>query len=326
MNLNTSLNAIPAEIKEQFRLWRNAKRVTPLLTRLYVYSIIFDPFLFFIIADRITVGFSLSVSRLFMFLFYGFWFFRLFRAKAVTPFVALNKYWILFMLFFAYVLVFNFLSFLLGENYMLKLVAHDDDGTSDVAIFLAYPYVRLCLELASFCLTIFHYFWVGPRMLIKRDGYYFLCSSFLLICYISFAFGLINYSSALLLGQNIYPRHLAEYISSSPSFSGVRFQGLAGEPRDAFVQLVLFFVLFKFLCVVGIVNLKHSYVSFITLLTFTCLVLTISASGLFGVAVFGILFAARQTLYNFSLKNIAASAVLSIIVVVILAVSFEYID
>lgn len=326
MNIDVAIKTFPIAIKEQIPLWKKARKTAPLLVKLYVYSIVFEPFLFFIVADRLTIGFSLGIARIFMIFFYSLWLMKLFRTKSASPVAALNKHWRLFVLFITYAILVNIFLLLSNESYLDSLRAYDHDATSAFAVFLSGPNVRLIMESAILFFTLFHYFWVGPRIIDNKNSFIFLCSTFLLLCYISIVLGVINFFSALLLGQNLFPRHLVEYFYLAPSYSGVRFQGLAGEPRDAFGQLVLFYAIFKFLCTLNFINLKVSNVRFVTMMTFLCLILTSSASGIFGISLFFFI----VTVYILWVKP-SAKALLYIITLLLISsavmfVAFEYVE
>ena len=324
MNATSLFNALPAALQEQVRKWRVRKKSTPLESRLYIYSIVLDPFLFFVILDRLTVGFSLTASRGFQLAFYAVLLLRFVWLKKQFDIPALKKYWDFFLLFLIYSVFVYSLAIFFDFNFILKNQAGETDTSTAFAEFISGAKVRPFIEFFVLLLTAFHYFWFGPRMIKTREHYQFLCSTFLLVCYISLAIGFINFLCALLLGQNLMPRHLVEYLYAEPSFSGARFQGLAGEPRDAFGQLTLFLVVFYFLLKTGTIDLNNNKSKAIIMLSIAALALTLSASGMVSFAMFIGMYIAYDLWTRFTPKKImiAITALLFGIGLAILSVTY----
>ncbi len=82
-------------------------------------------------------------------------------------------------------------------------------------------------------------------------------------------------------GSNLVPRHLADGISV-----GFRFHGLAGEPRDAFVYLLLGLAVLNLEAYIKVKSLSKFWIIAVIAAAF----LTQSASGLIGIAVFLVLY------------------------------------
>ena len=105
MRLVNLFTAIPHAIREQLLVWKFSKKNTETISRFYIYSIVLDPFLFFVIFDRLTFGFSLTLSRLFQVFFYLLLIVNLVGLKRNSDVVILNKYWRLFLIFIIYCLI-----------------------------------------------------------------------------------------------------------------------------------------------------------------------------------------------------------------------------
>ena len=326
MKLTDLYYAFSYAFKEQYHIWVKTSRSTSLLTRLYIYSIIFDPFLFFIFADRLTLGFSMGFSRLFIIAFYILWFLNMFRSRSVTPFHDLSKYWDKFSVFLFYAILINLLSIVTQQSFLSKMIIGGDDTTTALALFLNGPYIRVMMELFILTFVLFHYFWVSSKIITKNEHFEFLCATFLMLSYVSLLVGLINIFVAFTFGSNLMPRHIVEYFYAEPSLSGVRFQGLAGEPRDAFGQLVLFLVAFNFMQLIGIVKIKNTYLLLINILTFASLFLTFSASGFVAMFLFALLFLILQLFNKFTLQKFIFSMSIIIVFALLTFLSFEFID
>ena len=122
----------------------------------------------------------------------------------------------------------------------------------------------------------FAYFVILPRYLIKTNkeiNYFF--KIFSTCFFFSLFIGLIDLGIMLMFkGYEGIPRHIADL-----RVVGFRFHGIAGEPRDAFVYLLLGLCIFKLQEIwTGVRNLSN----FKIFLILVALLLTQSASGLIG--------------------------------------------
>jgi hypothetical protein len=127
------------------------------------------------------------------------------------------------------------------------------------------------------------YFAVLPSIILKKeeDVRYFF-KVFFLIFNISLIVGLFSIALYYVYGVNILAVHFNEWYGFAPRSVGPRFHGLFGEPRDAFVVLGLGAA---FYCLRSIVYNKPQSKLYYALITI-CMVLTQSASGIVGVAIF----------------------------------------
>jgi hypothetical protein len=250
--------ALPRALHEQLLIWKLSKKATSSLSRFYIYSVVLDPFLFFLILDRISVGFSLTLSRVFQVIFYILLIINLIGLKKKCDVSILSRYWNYLSFFILYLICVYGVGLLLGFNFIFRNSVLQTDTSTVFAEFLSSASVRPSVEFIIFILTVFHYFWMGPRVVKTKENFQFLCSSFLLLCYFSLVLGLINFFLVYVFDQNLLARHFVEYFHATTSYSGARFQGLAGEPRDAFGQLVVFIVLFYLFTKIHIVRLKNN--------------------------------------------------------------------
>lgn len=326
MNIVNFFSAIPRAFREQLLIWKLSKKATSSVTRFYIYSIVLDPFLFFLIFDRLSVGFSLSLSRGFQVIFYVSLIINLLRLKKKIDFAALNKYWDFVLIFIIYLVGIYGVGMLVGFNFTYENMFTQSDTRTVFAEFLSSASIRPFIEFFIFILTLFHYFWLGPRVVKTKENFQFFCSSLLLLCYISLTLGLINFISALIFNQNLLPRHLAEYFYDAPSYSGVRFQGLAGEPRDAFGQLVMFIVIFYFLTKINIVKLKKHLNNNIILISLIALTLTFSTSGMVGFGIFIAMYFVYDLSTKFTLKKLLTALTLVIFGIAITITAILYVE
>jgi hypothetical protein len=326
MNIVNFFLAIPLAFREQLLIWKLSKKATSSVTRFYIYSIVLDPFLFFVIFDRLSVGFSLTLSRGFQVIFYVFLIIHFIGLKKKSDVVVLNKYWDFLFIFIIYLIGIYSVGMLLGFNFIFKNLVSQTDTSTVFAEFLSSSSVRPFIEFFVLILTLFHYFWIGPRVVKTKENFQFLCSSLLLLCYISLTLGLINFISALIFNQNLLPRHIAEYFYDAPSYSGVRFQGLAGEPRDAFGQLVMFIVIFYFFYKIHIVKLKKHLNKNIMLISLFALMLTFSASGVVGFGIFIAMYFVYNLSTRFTLKKLLTALAVVVFGIAIIIAAVFYVE
>jgi len=275
--------------------------------------------MFFVIIDRLTAGFSLTLSRLFLVAFYAMLLAGSLRLKKRPNEPSFYVYLKLACIFFAYAALAGAFAVLLDYSFIQRAAATDSDTGTRLAQVLSYPATRVGIEHFTLAFTLFHYFFIGPRMILSVEHYRFLTSSFLLLCLCSLFLGLLSFGSAAIFGQNLLPRHFVEYFYAEPSFSGVRFQGLAGEPRDAVGQLASFGVALMFLRRFGVVDSLSGSYRWLLLLAVIAALLTLSASGIVGFAIFMLMFSvfqlfgaridARRFIY-FLLLTVSGAAVL----------------
>jgi hypothetical protein len=326
MRLHPAITVFYTLASEQWETWRKGCRSTPLLARLYIGSVVFDPFLFFVLADRLTVGFSLSLSRVFTVGFYAILAARSFRIYKDSSASVINNSYRLLMSFFVFIAASYIIGLLGGFDFISQLRSTENDAQTSFAKFVALPESRSIIEFIVFFATIFHYFWVGPRIINNEERYRALCSAFILLSIISVVVGVVNLFFAMYLGFNILPRHLAEFFYESPSFSGARFQGLAGEPRDAFGQIILFLTIVYFLIKSGYVRSVSLYFRPLFLLCLLFMAMTVSASGIIAIAIFVGLWVAHKNLRIFTVRNAFAFAAVIGFVVAILYTAINYIE
>ncbi len=313
-------------VRLHYQQWRKLAGSVPLTTRLFCYSVCLEPFLFFLIIDRLTAGFSLTLARAFQVTLYVILALRGLSARLPEQnrdFPAYHRFIGAFMGLFSLVFVVIYLT---GDSYIYRATTLDSDASNAFASMLSRATVRPFIEGGTLMLTVMHYFWIGPRMIRTREHVVFLVLTFVLLSYASLAVGFVNLGSAMAFDQNLVPRHFAEFLYEAPSYSGVRFQGLAGEPRDAFGQLVLFAMVFFAARSLGLFEFGRSAARRVGVLTALAMITTLSASGLAAMVVFGGLFVGYQFFSDFSLKRIGQGLVVAMIITVTSVAALVFID
>lgn len=247
-------------------------RKVGLLPKLFVWSIIFEPLLFFNVGDPTITGFGFNFGRLLqVFVLVGLAL-RLSIGGRGLKFPhgtrAILQYYSAYIF---YAIFAGFLGLVLG-----KYTYYGSTTGSSLSNFglINSPSIRPLWEYFTL-LFQFAYFVFLPAYFFRQDrviGYFF--KAFLLAIAVHFTVGWIG---LILVGMGIefLPRSILD-----GAYVGFRFQGLAGEPRDAYV--FMFFVL-------AMLGLRSHWLygriavgKIVIFLLVISLMLTQSASGMLG--------------------------------------------
>lgn len=290
------------------------------IQRLYVWSVVLEPMLFFSLVTQNVSAIGGHVSRILQAIVLMLLITSRLIGKKELRFPRPLDYR------FAYLTIYFILAVIAGLAGILEGVYdvqnYATDATSAIAVFLNSSVVRPLFEYFIFFYNSV-YFAAMPYVLFKgrEDVRYFL-KVFFFMFNLSLLAGVVDLI-CVASGINLIPRHLHELISGSLTHPGFRFHGFAGEPRDAFVFLGLGASMYYLKCFVDNVPQKKVYY----LLIITCAILTQSASGIAGLAIFAtialpiLLFSSRRSLFS---KMIVLFSVISFIAIsVLLLISYS---
>ena len=209
-----------------------------LLSRVYIWSIVFEPLLFFILFQRALFGVPGNVSRILQLIVVVSLVLR-FMSNVIGPRFAsmrivnfASPLYINFSIYYSLLIVAGLLGILTGA-YDLPSSYQQAEALSGFSTVLNSATVRPIFEYAI-AAYYFIYFAILPKYLLKteKDVAYFF-NVFRVVFIASFVIGSIDYI-LVLFGIEFVPRHIADGIHV-----GARFHGLAGEPRQGFLYLFL---------------------------------------------------------------------------------------
>lgn len=250
------------------------------LGKLYVWSIVFEPLLYFIVVSgQSTLGVGGNWSRFLQFLVLICIGVRVLLKGSIwgfNPFEDLYKR-------FSYYFIFVLFSAVFGLISGAYVVHHESISTNASAFagFLLSSQIRPFFEY-FIVIYYFLYFVVLPRFLLASPaGVNYFFKIFFRVFYLSFVIGVIDLFLIKLADVHLLSRHLGD-----EKYPGFRFHGLAGEPRDAFVYLVLGLVMYLLR---DIWRDEKSLTNFKIAIIFIALLLTQSFSGLFAMVFSGAL-------------------------------------
>jgi hypothetical protein len=252
------------------------------LAKLYVWSLVFEPLIFFVVFDQSIAGISGNISRLLQFLVIGLMLLRVLLMHTVmrfpNPFFTYYRWYFLYLFFILAATLFGMIS---GAYESTRVDAQE--GVSFFSSILNSPWLRPAFEY-FIAFYYFAYFTILAQHLLKdKEAINYFFKIFLGVFFLSFWIGVIDYLLVALWGYEWIPRRLADYSATSEIVHvGRRFHGLAGEPRDAFVYLI-FGIGLLYLRDQLYGKYKYTYLWFIVLLV--AALLTQSASGYVGLAI-----------------------------------------
>ena len=243
-----------------------------LVQKLYIWSLIFEPLLFFINASGgETTGIPISVSRIlqicviFYFLFVQENLNNHLKSKKNLPFY-LPKY---FLYYLITAICSTLLGFIIFDSYQF-----DNSSYNKIVPFFKKPITRVILDL-FLLLYYYFYFIVLSRIVFNSQNVFnYFLNYFFKVLYFIIVIGCVDYFLAF-FQIDLISRHVGEITDV-----GTRWHSILGEPRDAFVFLIYAI----FMCLInGYLNNK-SNTKIIYLLIF-CIILTQSFSGILGVLI-----------------------------------------
>nr|HPL68426.1 hypothetical protein [Smithellaceae bacterium] len=248
-----------------------------LITKLYVWSVVLEPLLFFIIWDEWITGVGGNLSRMLQASVLMFLIVKKIFIKP-SPFRIINyahPFFRNYSVYFGIAIFAGIISSFSGVYDIPALSLRSEQ--SHFAGILNSAAIRPLFEYVI-ALYYFIYFTVMPRYMLTNDSsvrYFF--SVFKITFVISFIVGVADIISDL-CGYRLVPCHIANW----PQWAGTRFHGLAGEPRDAFVYLFLGMAVLHLDAHIRGKSLSPWWVVAIC----TAAILAQSASGLIGIVVF----------------------------------------
>ena len=199
------------------------------LEKLFVWSIILELLLFFVVAGQDATGVGGNISRLLQLTFIILFFIRslLLPLHSITFFNPLHKYFKWYLIYFIFLIFSMVFGYSTGayELYNSRLNTNS---------FINSSLVRPIFEY-FITLYYFIYFAVLPVFILRsKKGIDYFFKVFFFLFFLSFVLGVVDLALVVFFQYEFIPRHLSDF-----RHVGTRFHGLAGEPRDAFVYLIM---------------------------------------------------------------------------------------
>lgn len=276
--------------------------------KLFVWSIVLEPLLFFVMSSGLYTGINITLARVLQILFLIVFICKFAKAKngVLLPNLT-SKYHLFFTAYFCLLIISSLFGVAFYGSYDLKNIqgnGHVFRSFLEFIILLYYFFYFVVLP--QYILTS------KPRVLylikcIERAFYFCLILGFLDLFVAYFWPGFIP-------GSGFIPRHLVD----SPDWVGVgvRFHGIAGEPRDAFPYLIFVFLVIHIKT--ALLNQKPSRM--LLPIVLLALLSTQSGSGVVGIALGAVIFA----LFNFNLTRFSAGKLKAMLAICLTLVIMVY--
>lgn len=284
----------------------DAKKL-PFISKIYIWSIIIEPLLFFAVAEAFY-GVSTNISRLLQFMFLLLFFMKLFFLKKwFIPSPLSDKYIWYFIYFIAAICsgVYGIYS----GSYQIPFLIDSESA-----------FLTIYRPIFEYFITIYYfvYFIVLPRYILnssKAIDYFF--SVFTKFYFFSLYVGLLDLIPQFLNESYLgIPRHIGDGQQAP-----MRFHGIAGEPRDAFAYLIFG---------LGILWIKDLWfgekklTSHVFLLVIAAALLTQSASGLLGLIISSMMLLIFFYIPKFSITRFFKFLTVAIITIFIFIIGVSY--
>ena len=279
-----------------------------LLTQLYIWSIIFEPLLLFLIGSQATTGVGLNLGRILQVgVLIGLIFRFLMKPSSIRIPNPFNDQLRFYFLFIFYTIFAGALGLLLGKYIYTGTVL---PGQS-VFAFINTPSMRPIWEYITLLFQFIYFILLAPYFIRGGREVSYFFKAFSVMAMVHLVVGLIDFAFST-IGVDIVPRHLSDW-----RHVGVRFHGIAGEPRDAFVYMItiIFILGLKSLWERNSIEFSTSLVAIIAF----SLIATQSGSGIVG------LFIAILIIPIFGFNKISFRRIGSVILLIFLALSLVYI-
>jgi len=294
----------------QIDLLKDKSNKVPLLEKLFVWSIITEPLLFFVLyyVDNLTIG--ITLSRAIQVLFLLLYAFYILIGRRGIPIIKLTKkYYFYFFIFVLLILVSSFIG-LMNDSY--TYTNNLNEHTDSLAVIYR-PFVELFILIYYLI-----YFVVLPKLILRTNfqRQYFL-KWIIRIFYFAIVLGLIDFLVNYTFRVDLIPRLLydSRWVNVGP-----RFHSFLGEPRDAFVFLLFGSAVLHLRSVIN--NTKPPGIFFYIILIL-CLIATKSFSGIIGLII-GVFF--MVCFINFSLKRFLTIFSISIFAIILIYLAINNIS
>lgn len=268
--------------------------------KIYIWSIIFEPLLFFVLIEaQNAFAIPFTVSRFLQFYLVLIFFLKSVYLCKIT--IIKNSFTNSFILSYSYLTIYIFLISILGllsSHYSYKELA---DYWSESKVYdgiLGKKNLRPTFEIFLF-IYYFIYFVLIPKYIFRTSyhlNYFF--KMFFRVAIIIIFVGILDSFFNLILNIDLIPRHL---VDSRWVHMLWRFHSFCGEPRDAVVYLFFLLAIYSLYCSINKKNISKKFV----LLIILCVILTQSISGYIGffIGLLGLFF------LRFSIKTFFVSLV-----------------
>jgi len=204
-----------------------------LIEKLFVWSIVLEPMIFFTIFGANMTGIGGNISRLLQFIVIVSILVRTLLTDIKDIYLA-NIFHLRYRWFFIFI-AFYLLSMWYG--YSIGAYEYDRVNQGDISALSSILNGQLVRPFLEVFILIFYFIYmvILPQFLLRNNqGINYFFKIFFFMFFLSFFLGILDLILVLFFNFELIPRTISDW-----THVGNRFHGIAGEPRDAFVFLIL---------------------------------------------------------------------------------------
>ena len=248
------------------------------ICKLYIVSTLLEPLLLFVIFERETLGIGGNISRIFQIIVVFYLILEFIKGKKIN-FNNINltdKIFLNYWLYITLAIFAGLYGFATGA-YDLPITYDKHVEISLFSAFINNHYIRPLVEYFVNIYYFIYYVIIFQYFIYKEEIIKYYFKMFKRIFTLSFVLGIFDMGVLYFFGIDFIPRHIADGVNV-----GLRFHGLAGEPRDAFVYLFFGLAILHLDSFFNKEKISNYWIVGIILAA----LLTQSASGLIGILIF----------------------------------------
>jgi hypothetical protein len=292
----------------EFITTKKSSSETSFLAKLFVWSILLHPLLFFDIAHEHLIGIGGQIAKILdlivcLCVFFCFIFFKSYTIK-----IDLNTrlYWI----YFFYTIVVGLFGFLFGY--------YSVNESSFITSGHGFFNLRAIRPVTEYVITIFYFVYfvvLGAHFLSNDRTINYFFKIFFFLFYANLILGFLDLFFTYFYNIDLVPVSLIRDSTTS-----IRFHGLAGEPRDAFVYLIFG---------IGMIYLYDAWKMqkkqrpILISSSILAIMLTASVSGIIGLII-SIVFFVFYSISTFNSKKILMIMTISFIILILIYLNVRY--
>lgn len=265
---------------------------------IYIWSLIFEPLMYFKIFDNQLIGITPNISK---FLQVVFWLTFIFNTNNLNNIK--NK--LIFLRCFKYYYTFLIIAIFSGMIGYIRgkySIIYDYPNINSFGSILYSSNIRPFIEYITYIYYYF-YFLLIPLIIFKEEEFLYYFKYFKITLILCLILGYIDYISSV-IGSPLLGRHISDQISV-----GQRFHGISGEPRDACIYLIYSLWVLHISSLID--NIKISKILLICI--FVAIFLTESFSGIIGIII-GIII---LLFYGFKISLIKINSIAIIFIILL---------
>jgi len=288
---------------------KNNESQVSILTKIYIWSVLFEPLLYFVIVPQNISGITGNISRVFQLIVLILLSFKVLLSLKIKFFNPLSSTSLFYTYYFIFITLTGIVGYFTG-TYTLTFFHDFEPEDLKINVFVDFfqgasnrPFIEYFIALYYFIYFVI----LAQYILVKKvdiDYFFRWFNALFLFCILFGFFDLFlmyvlhNPIPEWMNTLNLYYHGIGRHIADT-QYPGTRFHGIAGEPRDAFVYLLL--------CI-GILSLrdiwqKQKKLTFYWLILITtAMLLTESFSAMLGI-MFSIILLIMFYLIDLKLKK-----------------------